>query len=139
MGAKAICKVLPNTVIPRYNDSKSRRAVLQFLESLIGGQCSAIAFSTLTGAMRDHFAGWGSVDFKPSPPNARTALMALDWTFLIARKGLKEGTWFSGAELKRFMELQSILVTIVYGSAFRSTSISRIATRLTIMLQSMWN
>ena len=137
--AKAICKILPNTVLPRYKDSKSRRAVLQLLENLIAGQCSPIAFTALLGAMRDHFAGWGGVDFKPSPPNARTAIMALDWTFLIARQGLKEETWFSGVELKHFLELQSILATIVYGSAFESISISRLATRLTLMLHSMWN
>ena len=137
--AKAICKVLPNTVIPRYNDSTSRKAVLKLLESLIKGPSSAIVFSTLTGAMRDFFQGWASVDFQPSPPNARIAAMALDWTFLIAKEGMSQASWFTGSDLKKFIELQSILATIVYGSAFGSISISRLATRLTLMLHSMWS
>ena len=137
--AKAICKILPNTVIPRYNDSTSRRAVLNLLETLIGGPCSAVVFSTLNGAMRDFFGGWASDGFQPSPPNARTAVMALDWTFSIAKKGLKEEKWFAGSELKKFVEIQSILATIVYGSAAGSASVSRLATRLTLMLHSMWS
>ena len=96
--AKAICKILPNTVIPRYNDSTSRRAVLNLLKTLIGGPCSAVVFSTLNGAMRDFFGGWASDGFQPSPPNARTAVMALDWTFTIAKEGLKEEKWFAGSE-----------------------------------------
>ena len=137
--AKAICKILPNTVIPRYNDSASRKAVLKLLESLIGGPCCEVVFGTLIGAMRDFFGGWASVDFQPSPPNARTAIMALDWTFVIAKEGVKQEKWFTGPELKKFIELQSILVTIVYGSAFGNISITRLATRLTLMLHSMWS
>ena len=137
--AKAICKILPNTVIPRYNDSTSRKAVLNLLETLIGGPCSAVVFSTLNGAMRDFFGGWASDGFQPSPPNARTAVMALDWTFSIAKEGLKEEKWFAGSELKKFVEIQSILATIVYGSAAGSASVSRLATRLTLMLHSMWS
>ena len=52
------------------------------------GSCGSIAFSGLVGAMRDHFTGWSSADFKPSIANAKTAYMALKWTSAIVTKGL---------------------------------------------------
>ena len=135
---KAICKVLPHTVLPRYKDSASRRSLLKLIESLIGGPCGSVAFNSLLGAMRDHFSGWADVNFRPSPPNAKTAVMALDWTFVIAENGLKERTWLAGAELKKFLDLQSTLITIVYGSSPGNVSVGRLAVRLTLMLNAMW-
>ena len=135
---KAICKILPHTVLPRYKDSASRRSVLKLIDTLAAGPCGAIVFHSLLGAMRDHFSGWADVNFKPSPSHAKTAVMALDWTFVIAEIGMKEGTWFVSSELKIFIDLQSILATVVYGSAVGNTCVGRLATRLTLMLHSMW-
>lgn len=135
---KAICKILPSTVLPRYKDSASRQYVLKLIKSIIAGPYGATGFSSLLSAMRDHFSGWADVNFKPSPPNAKTAVMALDWTFAISKLGLGKDSLPSESELKKFLELQSVLVTVVYGSAPGNSSISRLATRVTLMLHDMW-
>ena len=63
---KAICKVLPPTVLPRYKDPISRRSLLSLIESLVEGPCGAMAFNSLVEAMLDHFSAWGRIDFKVS-------------------------------------------------------------------------
>ena len=54
----------------------------------MSGPCGVIAVNGLVGAMQEHFSGWAVPNFKPSVPNAKTAIMALNWTFMMVGKGV---------------------------------------------------
>uniref|UniRef100_A0A8C1M894 GCN1 activator of EIF2AK4 n=1 Tax=Cyprinus carpio TaxID=7962 RepID=A0A8C1M894_CYPCA len=110
---KGLCKLFYLT-LHRYRDAASRRALLSVIEVLVQSQPDAIATNLPPGLLS---CGVVSRGVMPGKTTASGACCALPWTCLIVRTVFPSADKREGANWKKLVEVQSLLLAEAVGGA----------------------
>uniref|UniRef100_A0A673JAN4 EIF-2-alpha kinase activator GCN1-like n=1 Tax=Sinocyclocheilus rhinocerous TaxID=307959 RepID=A0A673JAN4_9TELE len=110
---KGLCKLFYLT-LHRYRDAASRRALLSVIEVLVYSQPDAIATNLPPGLLS---CGVVSKGMMPGKSTASGACCALPWTCLIVRTVFPSADKREGANWKKLVEVQSLLLAEAVGGA----------------------
>ncbi|XP_050973844.1 eIF-2-alpha kinase activator GCN1 [Labeo rohita] len=110
---KGLCKLFYLT-LHRYRDAVSRRALLSVIEVLVQSQPDAIATNLPPGLLS---CGVVSKGVMPGKSTASGACCALPWTCLIVRTVFPSADKREGANWKKLVEVQSLLLAEAVGGA----------------------
>uniref|UniRef100_A0A8C2BCN2 GCN1 activator of EIF2AK4 n=1 Tax=Cyprinus carpio TaxID=7962 RepID=A0A8C2BCN2_CYPCA len=110
---KGLCKLFYLT-LHRYRDAASRRALLSVIEVLVQSQPDAIATNLPPGLLS---CGVVSRGVMPGKSTASGACCALPWTCLIVRTVFPSADKREGANWKKLVEVQSLLLAEAVGGA----------------------
>ncbi|XP_073675995.1 stalled ribosome sensor GCN1 [Garra rufa] len=110
---KGLCKLFYLT-LHRYRDAASRRALLSVIEVLVQSQPDAIATNLPPGLLS---CGVVSKGVMPGKSTASGACCALPWTCLIVRTVFPSADKREGANWKKLVEVQSLLLAEAVGGA----------------------
>uniref|UniRef100_A0A672L752 GCN1 activator of EIF2AK4 n=1 Tax=Sinocyclocheilus grahami TaxID=75366 RepID=A0A672L752_SINGR len=110
---KGLCKLFYLT-LHRYRDAASRRALLSVIEVLVHSQPDAIATNLPPGLLS---CGVVSKGMMPGKSTASGACCALPWTCLIVRTVFPSADKREGANWKKLVEVQSLLLAEAVGGA----------------------
>uniref|UniRef100_A0A671RTY5 TOG domain-containing protein n=1 Tax=Sinocyclocheilus anshuiensis TaxID=1608454 RepID=A0A671RTY5_9TELE len=110
---KGLCKLFYLT-LHRYRDAASRRALLSVIEVLVCSQPDAIATNLPPGLLS---CGVVSKGMMPGKSTASGACCALPWTCLIVRTVFPSADKREGANWKKLVEVQSLLLAEAVGGA----------------------
>ncbi|XP_051757794.1 eIF-2-alpha kinase activator GCN1 [Ctenopharyngodon idella] len=113
---KGLCKLFYLT-LHRYRDAASRRALLSVIEVLVQSQPDAIASNLPPGLLS---CGVVSRGVMPGKSTASGACCALPWTCLIVRTVFPTADKREGANWKKLVEVQSLLLAEAVGGASRN-------------------
>ncbi|XP_073766133.1 stalled ribosome sensor GCN1 [Danio rerio] len=110
---KGLCRLFYLT-LHRYRDAASRRALLSVIEVLIQSQPDVVASNLPSGLLSCGVVSRGAM---PGKSSASGACCALPWTCLIVRFVFPTAEKREGANWKKLVEVQSLLLAEAVGGA----------------------